>query len=161
VARGALAPEREEAAAIRLRLEVGIAHDDALAVVRGGYLTAAEVAAAEDEEFSRRVHLPAERRRAVLAAARAPGSHAARAGARPRLLREQPVAPAVIRAAEPVRRVVTRALGEAPPAPDPPTGPKPAPPHASPDHDRRKRLRRDAEAAERDLDEALGEGERD
>ncbi|HEX9710592.1 MAG TPA: hypothetical protein VGB42_11590 [Candidatus Thermoplasmatota archaeon] len=155
VVRGGVAPRQEEAAAIRLRLEVGIAHEDALAVVRAGYLTAAEVAAADDDEFVRAVRLPRARAQSVLAAARAPGSHARGPGERPRLLREQPVGPAVARATGPVRRAVVKALGEPAPAAEEPTGPKPAPPHAASDRARRRRLRDEAAEAERDLDAAL------
>lgn len=150
--------EQLEAAAIRLRLQVGVSHEDALAVVAAGYLTAAEVAASEDEEFVRTVRLPRDRALAVLSAARAPGRHGTGPGKRPRTLREQPVGPVVTRATEPVRRAVVKALGEPDPPPEAPTGPKPAPPHASPDVDRRRRLRREAEAAERDLEQALDDG---
>lgn len=158
MAKGRLPPEQREAAAIRLRLQVGISHDDALAVVRAGFLTAAEVAAADDGEFVRAVALSRERAHGVLAAARAPGSHMAGPGERPRSLREQQVGPVVTRATEPVRRAVVKAMGEPDPPPDAPTGPKPAPPHASPDLARRRRLRDEAEAAERDLEEALDSG---
>ncbi len=158
MARAGVAPEREEAAAIRLRLQVGLDHADALAAVRAGFLTAAEIAAADDAEFLRTVRLPEGRARAVLAAARAPGSQAQGPGERPKLLREQPVAPVVTRATAPVRRVVEKALGEPDPPHEAPTGPKPAPPHASSDHERRRRLRDDGELAERDLDEALEGG---
>jgi hypothetical protein len=158
MARPRVLPQNEEAATIRLRLQVEVSHDDALAAVRAGYLTAAEIAAADDEEFVRALGLPAPRAHEILAAARSPGSRAPDPGQRPRVLREEDMAPAVARATAPVIRAMAKALGEGQRPPEGPTGPKPAPPHAGPDRARRKRLRDEAEAAERDLDEALDAG---
>ncbi len=159
--RSGVAPEHKEGAAIRLRLEVGISHAEAVELVHAGYLTAAEVAAADDEEFIRAVRLPRSRAVSVLATARAPGSQASGPGERPRRLHEQPVAPVVARATKPVRRAVVKVLGEPAPQPTAPTGPKPAPPHAGHDDERRRRLRDEAQAVERDLEAALDEGDDD
>jgi hypothetical protein len=159
VARRSVAPEHREVAIIRLQLELKLDRKAAEAAVLAGYLSAAEIAAAADEEFHEAVRLPLKRRVELLGQARKPGSKAPEPGPAPASMREPPLRPVLVRAVAPVRKTVTKLLGEAPAPPSPRApGPRPAPPHADADAPRKRAHRRSAEDIEAAVDEELAKG---
>jgi hypothetical protein len=159
VARKILPPEQREPAILRLQLELKLDRKSAEACVLAGYLSAAAIATAHDDEFHEVVRLPPKRRAELLAMARRPGSRPLEAGPAPASLRDASLRPVIVRAVGPLRKTMTKALGE-PPAQPParPSGPRPAPPHMDPEEARKKARRRGSEEAEAAVDEELAKG---
>jgi len=134
-----LASHQLEPAILRLQLELKIDRATAEPVVRAGYHTSGQIAAAIDDEFHAVVQLPPARREYILAVARTPGSKAPAAGRAPISARNKPIGPAIMRGVAPVRRTVVKLLGEAErPPPSAPAGAKRRPPRADSSRRRRK-----------------------
>jgi hypothetical protein len=128
-----------EPAILRLQLELKIDRATAEPVVRAGYHTSGQVAAADDDEFHAVVQLPARPRAHILALARIPGSKAPEAGRAPVSARNKAIGPVILRGVAPVKRTVAKILGESErPRPQGPAAPKRPPPRAERSRGKRK-----------------------
>lgn len=152
-------PAEREPIILRIQLELGLDRATAEALILAGFRTAAEIAAAKDEEFAAFVDLPARRREAVLALARSPGSKAPKAGEAPVSALEKPIHPAIVRAVGPVRRTLEKVRDEVTMKDgEPARGPKPAPPHLAPDAEKKRARKTAGEEAEEEFDAMLSGG---
>ena len=145
MAKKARDPERLEPYILRLQLELALTRAQAAACVRAGFVSHAQIAAADDEAFVAAVALRPEDAAAVLAVARAPGSKAPQAGPAPQLARETRASDVVAKAVRPVRERAAKISRR----PEAPVVKKPA---ETPDT---KRRRAQADALEAELDDAL------
>lgn len=142
-----------EPAILRLQLELSLPRKPAEACVRAGFRSAAEIAAADDAEFHRRVPLDAAARARVLGAARTPASKRPAEGAPPRRARDMRPAEKIAKAARPARDMVSKLVGSPEPRRAPARSTKAMPlPEFDEGHRRRRTAANELEA---ELDAAL------